>query len=150
MVQYIVPLSSLLLSFLATLACLRFIFSRQGFFWIIPVVVSVLLTMSNGFNIFLPAISLLPLTSSAQLFSLFLSFFWYMMIVTFHYALKRKVSRNRFLNDMKKNYTESSFIEKAENRDYRTFTRRKKKKTMNSYYQPEIGEYHNDTGSLDE
>ena len=73
-----------------------------------------------------------------------------MMIGTFHYALKRKVSRNRFLNDMKKNYTESSFIEKAENRDYRIFTRRKKKKTMNSYYQPEIGEYHNDTGSLDE
>ena len=98
MVQYIVPLSSLLLSFLATLACLRFIFSRQGLFWIIPVVVSVLLTMSNGFNIFLPAVSLLPL----------------------------------------------------ENRDYRIFTRRKKKKTMNSYYQPEIGEYHNDTGSLDE
>lgn len=140
MVQYIIPLASLLLTFLASLACLRFIFSRQGLYWIIPFFVSVLLCTGNAVSLF----SLDPASGGQtvmRFFPLFLSFFWYMMVITFHYALKVKVSRNRFRNDMKKNYTESKFLEKSERRSYYFKSRQRKEEVINSYYRPELDDF---------
>ena len=104
MAEYIVPLASLLLTVLSSLACLRFIFSRQGFFWIIPFIVSILLSVNNFLILFIPSASIVTYSGVFTLFPLFLSFFWYMMVVTFHYALKKKVEKNKFYSDMKKNY----------------------------------------------
>ncbi len=142
MAEYIVPLASLLLTVLSSLACLRFIFSRQGFFWIIPFIVSILLSVNNFLILFIPSASIVTYSGVFTLFPLFLSFFWYMMVVTFHYALKKKVEKNKFYSDMKKNYAEAKFLEKNEKRDFFRFTRRKKDEALNGAYRPEIAELH--------
>ena len=142
MVRYVLPLASLLLTFLATMACLRFLFSRQGLFWIVPLVLSLLLDVNN----------LIPLVSSAgvavfssrmtEFFLLALSFFWYLMVITFHYALKRKVDRNRFRSDMIKNYTEARFLEKNERRAFSKRSRRRRRQAVNSYVTPDESSFH--------
>ena len=143
MVQYIVPLASLLLTFLSSLACLRFIFSRQGLFWIIPFLVSALLSVENALSLFAGGPFLMPTIHSFRFFPLILSFCWYMMVITFHYALKKKVSRNRFISDMRKNYSEARFLEKIEKRNFFRFSRHKKEAAINSYYQPEVRPFDN-------
>ena len=42
--EYIIPLTSLMLSFISVYLCIKFIFSRQGFFWILPSALSVLIS----------------------------------------------------------------------------------------------------------
>ena len=47
MFVYIIPLTALLLSFMALLASMRFIFSRQGLYWLFPAIISLLLFFQN-------------------------------------------------------------------------------------------------------
>lgn len=142
MVRYILPLASLLLTFLATLACLRFLFSRQGLFWIIPLVLSLFLDVNNLVPLVFGTSLTIFTGRDAEFFLLGLSFFWYMMVITFHYALKRKVDRNRFRSDMVKNYTEARFLEKNERRDFSRRNRRRRRTAMNSYVTPEESSFH--------
>ena len=138
MAEYIVPLASLLLTVLSSLACLRFIFSRQGFFWIIPFIVSILLSVNNFLILFIPSASIVIYSGVFTLFPLFLSFFWYMMVVTFHYAFKKKVEKNKFYSYMKKNYAVAIFLETNEKMDFFRFTRNKKADALNGAYRPTI------------
>ena len=48
-----------------------------------------------------------------------IAFFWYMMIITFHYALRFKIKVNRYRNENRKNRKEAEFIEKMERRKRR-------------------------------
>ena len=138
MSEYVIPLVALLLTFLSTLYCLRFVFSRQGFFWIIPFVLSVLLTLNNFFILLYPQMSFFSYPKVVVAFPVFLAAFWYFMVITFHYALKRGVLRNRVSNDQKKNYQEALFLEKIERREFIKFSKRKKEILENGAYEPKL------------
>ena len=142
MVRYVLPLASLLLTFLATMACLRFLFSRQGLFWIVPLVLSLLLDVNNLIPLVSPAGVAVFSSRMTEFFLLALSFFWYLMVITFHSALKRKVDRNRFRSDMIKNYTEARFLEKNERRAFSKRSRRRRRQAGNSYVTPDESSFH--------
>ena len=45
------------------------------------------------------------------------------------------------VDDMKKNYTESKFLEKSERRSYYFKSRQRKEEVINSYYRPELDDF---------
>lgn len=129
---YALPLATLLLNFLAFGSCLRFLFSRQGLYWFIPLVLSLFLIVPN-------AISLYSVASNPQGFlapggilayqSIGLALLWYLIIITFHYALKKTVRVNRYEADMKKNLHEARYQAKIEARQLAV-----REKTRKHYY----------------
>ena len=49
---YGLPIVCLLLNFLAFAACLRFLFSRQGLYWVVPLIVTLFLVWPNALNLY--------------------------------------------------------------------------------------------------
>ena len=121
MTAYIIPLFCLILTFMATLTCLRFILSREGLYWIIPCIISIILTLENLDTLLLAAeTSIMPdYRTMRYIAPVLIAFLWYMMIITFHYALRFKIKVNRFRNENRKNRKEAEFIEKMERRKRR-------------------------------
>lgn len=138
MFEYVIPLSALALSFLSFLACLRFLFSRQGFYWILPLLCSVLLSIYNFYILLSPQRALTATPFGQVFFPMVLSLVWYLVVIVFHYALKRTVSRNKYLNDQKKNYAEARFLEKVERRAYFYGRKKRSAEKANAAYKPKI------------
>lgn len=111
---YLLPLTCLLLNFLAFAACLRFLFSRQGLYWIIPLSVTLFISWPNALSLYRVASDSaqvsLPYTY-LDLQPLLLSLLWYAMVVTFHYALKKTIRVNLYAEQMKKNLHEARHLE---------------------------------------
>ncbi|NLE14579.1 MAG: hypothetical protein GX626_01745 [Spirochaetales bacterium] len=109
---YALPLVCLLLNFLAFAACLRFLFSRQGLYWIVPLLLTLFILWPNALNLYRvasdPGSIPLPYTYS-DLQPLLLSLFWYAMIVTFHFALKKTVRINHYEEQVRKNLHEARY-----------------------------------------
>lgn len=122
MFYYALPLLSLLLSFMAFLTTLRFILSREGAFWLLPCLISIIMTFQNLDTL----ISIAEMDAVydpmnlRNLAPLLIAVLWYMSIVTFHYALRFKIEENRYRSENKKNRMEAQFIEKVEQRRRRT------------------------------
>ncbi|HRV24512.1 MAG TPA: hypothetical protein P5046_04770, partial [Sphaerochaeta sp.] len=49
---YLMPLLTLLLNFLAFGSCLRFLFSRQGLYWFIPLLLTLFLIVPNALTLY--------------------------------------------------------------------------------------------------
>jgi len=138
MVEYVVPLMTLLVSVLATLLALRFMASRQWLFWVLPLLLSAFLTENSLVNLFSPAYALIPINDAFKSLHLIIAILWLLIIMLFHYALKEKVSKNRYRNDQRKNYEEALFIEKAERRAFRKRKKRIFRDLSGSAYKPEL------------
>lgn len=147
MEPYVLPLVALLFNFLALAACLRFLFSRQGLYWLVPVGISLILGWFSGTQ-------LLTLVSSTKTLGepnaavlwvlLVLSIFWYLGVITFHYALKKTIAHNKHLDDTWKNYHEARYLEKVTFRTYRRQARRFRRNNVPGSYVPETGLYPKD------
>ena len=128
MIVYIIPITALMLTFMALLASLRFIFSRQGLYWIFPAIISLLMFFQNLNTLLM--LGEAGITSFEYNFTNFapfiLAFLWYMMIVVFHYVLKKTIDENRFESDSRKNRKEAEYLEKYEMRK----GKRERKKTL--------------------
>ena len=129
---YGLPILCLLLNFLAFTACLRFLFSRQGLYWVVPLIVTLFLLWPNAIDLY----TLASLESSKvkaytymDFQPLLLSLFWYAMVVTFHFALKKTIKVNYNLEQVRKNLHEARFQMKAER-----ITLERKQKRQRSYY----------------
>jgi hypothetical protein len=131
MLMILVPISTTLLCFLACAACLRFILSRQGWFWVLPLFISVsflyisidpLMKVATGLISGPYMVEISPDRSVREIIPLIIVFIWYSMIITFRYALKMVVPVNRHLLNTEKNLKESRYMEKVE--------LRRRKKTM--------------------
>ena len=129
---YGLPIVCLLLNFLAFAACLRFIFSRQGLYWVMPLIVTLFLLWPNALGLYSLAsmknARLLPYTFMDFL-PLLLALFWYAMIVTFHFALKKTVKVNHNMEQVRKNLYEARYQMKTE----RSSLERKQRR-QRSYY----------------
>ena len=143
MLVYIIPITALLLSFMSLLASLRFIFSRQGLYWVFPAIISTLLFFQNLDTLLILGESGIAVFEyTFRKFSPFiLSSLWYMMIVVFHYALKKTVAENRFESDSRKNRAEAEYLMKVEMRKTRKVRKEKVKYIENKAGIPEIPEY---------
>lgn len=111
---YLLPLGCLLLNFLAFAACLRFLFSRQGFYWIIPLALTLFMAWPHALTLYQVASAGAPVPSPyayLELQPLILSLLWYAMIVTFHYALKKTIRVNLYAEQVKKNLHEVRYLE---------------------------------------
>lgn len=118
MLSYLFPLLSLILSFLATLACLRFLLSRQFFFWVLPLSFSTLLCVVNFCYVFFPSLLSLFTVESLSLVLFLISTIWYCIVIYFHYIIKKAIGKNKVQSDSVKNYNEALFLEKIERRRY--------------------------------
>jgi hypothetical protein len=114
---YALPLLCLLLNFLAFAACLRFLFSRQGLYWIVPLALSCFILWPNALHLYQvasnPSAVELPYTFF-DLQPLLLSLFWYAMIVTFHFALKKTIRINHYEEQVRKNLHEARYQKSVE------------------------------------
>ena len=131
MCMILVPLATPLLCFLASAACLRFVLSRQGWFWVLPLFISAaflyisidpLMKVATGLTSGPYMVEISPDRSVREIIPLIIVFLWYSMIITFRYALKMVVPVNRHLINTEKNLKESRYMEKVE--------LRRRKKTM--------------------
>lgn len=129
---YGLPIVCLLLNFLAFAACLRFLFSRQGVYWVVPLIVTLFLLWPNAINLYAIA-SQESLRAKPYTYMDFqpvlLSLFWYAMIVTFHFALKKTIKVNYNLEQVRKNLHEARFQMRSER-----ITLERKQKRQSSYY----------------
>ncbi len=143
MFVYIIPLTALLLSFMALLASMRFIFSRQGLYWFFPAIISLLLFFQNLDTLLrLGEQGITEFEYTFRNFSPFiLAFLWYMMIVVFHYALKKNIPENRFESDSRKNRAEAEYLMKVEMRKKRKVRKQNKKYLENHTEVPSVPEY---------
>ncbi|WP_320121220.1 hypothetical protein [uncultured Sphaerochaeta sp.] len=109
---YALPLVCLLLNFLAFAACLRFLFSRQGLYWIVPLFLTFFILWPNALNLYRVASNATQVSlpySYLDLQPLLLSLFWYAMIVTFHFALKKTIRVNHYEEQVRKNLHEARY-----------------------------------------
>ena len=143
MLVYIIPITALLLSFMSLLTSLRFIFSRQGLYWVFPSIISLLLFFQNLDTLLvLGEADITVFEYTFRNFSPFiLSFLWYMMIIIFHYALKKTIPENRFENEARKNRAEAEYLMKVEMRRTRRVRNEKKKYLENGAFVPSVPEY---------
>ena len=140
---YIIPLTALLLSFMALLASMRFIFSRQGLYWLFPAIISMLLFFQNlDTLLMLGEEGITEFAYTFRNFSPFiLAFLWYMMIVVFHYALKKNIAENRFESEANKNRAEAEYLMKVEMRAKRKARKARQKYLENRTSVPSIPQY---------
>ena len=125
---------------MASLTCLRFILSREGLYWVIPCLISIILTFENMDTLLIAAeTSIMPNYRTLRGISpVLIAFLWYMMIITFHYALRFKIKVNRYRNENRKNKEEAEFIEKMERRKRKKEYVLEEKNRKNSAEVPDI------------
>ena len=126
---YGIPIVCLLLNFLAFTACLRFLFSRQGIYWVVPLVVTLFLIWPNAINLYTIASMEVPRANAYTYMDfqpLLLSLFWYAMIVTFYFALKKTVKVNYNHEQVRKNLHEARYQMKTERINHERKERRRK------------------------
>lgn len=129
---YGLPILCLLLNFLAFAASLRFLFSRQGLYWVVPLIVTLFLVWPNAIGLYTLASSETFRTEPYTYMDfqpILLALFWYAMIVTFHFALKKTVKVNYNLEQVRKNLYEARYQMKTER-----ITLERKQKRQRSYY----------------
>ena len=116
MFVYIITIFAALLSFMALLSSLRFLFTRQALFWIVPLFISAILLYQNITSVLFYGETIENRITLAVLLPAFLSLFWYALVVIFHYTLKLAIPENKYINDSRKNLKEALYIEKYERR----------------------------------
>ncbi len=112
-----------LLCFLACTACMRFVLSRQGWFWILPLIISAiflaisiepLMAILSGMVQGTYQVVISPDRSVREIVPLIIVLLWYTMIIAFRYALKAVVKENKHAINTRKNLHESRIMEKVE------------------------------------
>lgn len=142
MINFIVPTMALLLTFLATIATLRYIVTRQGIYWAIPFLISLILFYQN----------LTTLLSAAEgegdyiitfssVLPLVLSILWYALIQAFHFALKTEREYNKYVDQSRKTYNEARFVIMTERRKTRREQEDRKNESRNKPVVPHIPSY---------
>lgn len=116
MFVYIITIFATLLSFMALLSCIRFIFSRQSLFWIVPLLISIILLYQNINSVLIYGESENIRATFSMILPSMLALFWYALVVIFHYALKMAIPENKYINDSRKNLKEAMYLEKYERR----------------------------------
>lgn len=142
MINLIIPTLALLLAFLASLASLRHLLSRQGIYWLIPVLISFILFYQNIVTLLKAAEDVEAYIISFQsLLPLVLAILWYAMIQAFHFALKTEREYNKYADQSRKTYHEARFILLTEKRKTKKEMEEKRTIVRNKPVEPSIPVY---------
>ena len=139
MINFIVPTTALLLTFLASIATLRYLLTRQGIYWAIPFLISLILFYQN-LTTLLKAAEMEGdfIISFSSLLPLVLSILWY----AFHFALKTEREYNKYVDQSRKTYNEARFVLLTERRRTRKEQIENKTKATNKPIVPSVPVYH--------
>lgn len=139
MLMLLVAIFTTLLCFLSAAACLRFLFSRQGWFWVFPFAISMVFlyisiaplhAIATGLAAGTYEVTISPDRSVREVVPLIIVLLWYAMIITFRYALKMVVPDNKHLLDTMKNLKEARYMQRIELRKYQRETRKQLRKIV--------------------
>jgi hypothetical protein len=139
MLMLLVAISTTLLCFLSATACLRFIFSKQGWFWVLPLAISLaflyisispLYRVASGLVEGSYMVEISPDRNVREIVPLVIVVLWYTMIITFRYALKLVVPDNKHLLDTMKNINEAQYMQKIELRKYQKESRKRMRREL--------------------
>ena len=116
-INFIVPTLALLLAFLSSITSFRYLITRQGIYWTIPFLISLILFYQN-------IITLLEATVAEgdflitfnSMLPLVLAILWYALIQAFHFALKTEREYNKYVDQSRKTYNEARFVLLTERR----------------------------------
>ena len=142
MINFIVPTTALLLTFLASIATLRYLLTRQGIYWAIPFLISLILFYQN-LTTLLKAAEMEGdfIISFSSLLPLVLSILWYALIQAFHFALKTEREYNKYVDQSRKTYNEARFVLLTERRRTRKEQMEKKEEKRNKPVVPKVPSY---------
>jgi hypothetical protein len=127
MIVLIIAILTTLFCFLSVASTLRFIFSKQGWFWVLPFIISAIFLYLTIDPLYVAATQLDGSSSEfllsfdrsiTILIPLIIVFLWYMMIVVFRYALKLVVPDNKYMEETMRNLREARYLQKLEYRKY--------------------------------
>lgn len=121
MSTYFLPFGSLLLHFIACISCVRFLFTRQGKHWILPLILTLLFGLISGSQL-LAAIDRsgtinFTVSFNSQLLVFVMAIIWYLMIIVFYFALKKQDPKALAAEDREKSRNEQKFLQKAHYND---------------------------------
>ena len=142
MINFIVPTLALLLAFLSSIASFRYLITRQGIYWTIPFLISLILFYQN-------IITLLEATVAEgdflitfnSMLPLVLAILWYALIQAFHFALKTESEYNKYVAQSRKTYNEARFFLLTERRRTRKEQMEKKEEKRNKPVVPKVPSY---------
>ena len=127
MLILLVAIITTFICFLSIIASVRFLFTKQGLFWLIPLVLSVTFLIMSISPLVLVAtqmidgsyqVSISPDRSVREVVPLIIVLLWYTMILSFRYALKLVIPDNTYFENKKKNLDEAQYIQKKERQKY--------------------------------
>ena len=141
-INFIVPTLALLLAFLSSIASFRYLITRQGIYWTIPFLISLILFYQN-------IITLLEATVAEgdflitfnSMLPLVLAILWYALIQAFHFALKTEREYNKYVDQSRKTYNEARFVLLTERRRTRKEQMEKKEEKRNKPVVPKVHSY---------
>ena len=142
MINFIVPTIALLLTFLAAIASFRYLWNRQGIYWAIPFLISLILFYQNLTTLLEAAEAqgdfIISFTSTLPLV---LSILWYTLNEAFHYAHKTEREYNKYVHQSRKTYNEARFVLLTERRKTRKEQEENKTKATNKPITPSVPIY---------
>lgn len=143
MINILIPLLTLLLTFLASLASLRYFLTRMGrVYWIIPFIISIIFFYQNIKTLIVAAdTGSVFIPNFDHFLSLILSILWYAMIQAFHYAFKTEREYNKYVEESRRTYYEAKFINLKERRKIKKEIKERKIEVRNKPYKPTISSY---------
>lgn len=137
MMMLLIAVGTTLLCFLSAILAIRFIFSRQGWFWIIPSMISLIFLYLSLEPLFRVAfgnigeayqIQLSPYRSIDGIFPLIVVVLWFLLVISLRIALRIAVPENKHLIDAKRNLAEARYVSYLELQHYRREARKLRRK----------------------
>ncbi len=124
MPYFIYPLLSLVIDFICLLMCIKFIFSKRGGVWIIPVLLSLIFLAASALCLLAQTSTstdafMLVFAKALSIFFLGASGIWLLIIIIFRIALNPediqsvKSKRNKAESDFLKNHTSQQKIKQS-------------------------------------
>lgn len=115
MPKYLFPLIILSINFLSIVLCIRFLFSRKGYLWIISIAMSLFLTGVSAVNLVSYSTTALPALfgsySATGTFILgIISLLWFFVIIIFRLGFR---DRADYVKTAEKNKEETFYIKQA-------------------------------------
>ncbi|HHU88329.1 MAG: hypothetical protein ACOXZ2_00895 [Sphaerochaetaceae bacterium] len=128
MMMLLIAIGTTLVCFLSAVLSIRYIFSRQGWFWIIPSFISLIFLYLSLGPLFRVAfgnigeayqIQLSPYRSIDGIFPLIVVVLWFLLVISLRIALRIAVPENKHLIDTKRNLAEARYVNYLELKLYR-------------------------------
>ena len=142
MINFIVPTTALLLTFLSSIATVRYLLTRQGIYWAIPFLISLILFYQNLTTLLKAAEAEGDfIINFTTMLPLVLAILWYALIQAFHFALKTEREYNKYVDQSRKTYNEARFVLLTERRRTKKEQMEDKTKARNKPVTPSVPVY---------